>query len=783
MLIGIVLGVASVVAVHLISVRINDSLSAATPAYLSELTFLADRPGLTTADYFTLRKAWRSGDHPEIAGMVPVLEGQLRLGDVSVSVVGIDAFSGLRTALPLAGLAPRGVIASSELMAQLGHLESGAASGLALPLPGEFARFEVNAIGAVGNQRILLTDLGPAQELLQLPTDALSRVGLKVTHPWLTVERLLNRLLPGFGAGFDNFAWSLSDWRIRSIDSELPSRAFGQSVLFNLGALGSLALVVSWLLVYQVGLIWLRRRRRTMEMLHFQGVTLDELRRGFLVSLVPLSVLATVLGIGGGVALAALLSRISTTGMDLPLEPVALDAWLLGKATLSGLGVSVVGAWLAFQQEWARPLLPQRWWVAVLPLLLLAGALGVWWVSALWGAFLAIVTLCLASVLLVQPTLRRLSGTARRLPGFSLLARIGARELVWYPRDLAVAVAALMLAVATSMAIALMVDSFRQDFSRMLDLRLADDVYVRSAGRDLRSLAETVMDSVEGPAASADKPAATATGTVVVPSGQLLVRVDDLPVEVGYAVFDRAQTARYGLVDALQPGQAIASERLLRNLGRSVGDRLDVAGSGITIVASFPGFGDVMPRLLVDVATAQQMPGVLIFDRLAIRAAQPELIVDLLAARFPDLEVQQALPLRIRALEIFDQTFAITRALTLLALLVACIGLYNALLGLRLNQQSTLLLLASMGVSDAEVRRIQLARGLGIGAAVLVFALPLGLIMGWLLCHVVNPRAFGWELDLVIAPSALAVPVVLGLLVIVVTSLLPAPGEKLVEKA
>jgi putative ABC transport system permease protein len=222
---------------------------------------------------------------------------------------------------------------------------------------------------------------------------------------------------------------------------------------------------------------------------------------------------------------------------------------------------------------------------------------------------------------------------------------------------------------------------------------------------------------------------------------------------------------------------------LLRNLGRSVGDRLDVAGSGITIVASFPGFGDVMPRLLVDVATAQQMPGVLIFDRLAIRAAQPELIVDLLAARFPDLEVQQALPLRIRALEIFDQTFAITRALTLLALLVACIGLYNALLGLRLNQQSTLLLLASMGVSDAEVRRIQLARGLGIGAAVLVFALPLGLIMGWLLCHVVNPRAFGWELDLVIAPSALAVPVVLGLLVIVVTSLLPAPGEKLVEKA
>ena len=38
-----------------------------------------------------------------------------------------------------------------------------------------------------------------------------------------------------------------------------------------------------------------------------------------------------------------------------------------------------------------------------------------------------------------------------------------------YPRDLAVAIAALTLAVATSIAIGLMVDSFRQDFARMLD--------------------------------------------------------------------------------------------------------------------------------------------------------------------------------------------------------------------------------------------------------------------------------------------------------------------------
>jgi putative ABC transport system permease protein len=42
-------------------------------------------------------------------------------------------------------------------------------------------------------------------------------------------------------------------------------------------------------------------------------------------------------------------------------------------------------------------------------------------------------------------------------------------------------------------------------------------------------------------------------------------------------------------------------------------------------------------------------------------------------------------------------------------------------------------------------------------------ALPLGLGIGWLLCEVLNPRAFGWSIPFSVSAEALLVPAGLGL--------------------
>jgi len=55
--------------------------------------------------------------------------------------------------------------------------------------------------------------------------------------------------------------------------------------------------------------------------------------------------------------------------------------------------------------------------------------------------------------------------------------------------------------------------------------------------------------------------------------------------------------------------------------------------------------------------------------------------------------------------------------------------------------------------------------------------LPLGIAMAWLLCNVINPRAFGWGLNLQFDPGEILVPLGLGLLAALVAGLLPMPAE------
>ena len=757
---GIALGIASVVAVHQISARIDQSLEAVIPTHLRNVSYLLDKDNFTAADYFLLRQAWRAAKHAgqskyaAIRSLVPVVEGELMHQGRQLSVIGVDGLAGLgqqvggqaggtEAGAEIAALfAPRSIMSSVSLGLRVGEVFTSAGIDYSV-----VATFEAPA-GAS-----LFTDIGTAQELLGLNPDELSRVAVVIDEPWAAVRSTLDAFLPGFSAGFPKRAWVLEGWRVASLDTELPSLVFARSVLFNLGALGSLALVVSWLLVYQVGVIWLRRRRQTMERLYLLGVSFAELRTGFLLSLLVLGVAATAAGIVLGHYMAQLLSAVSTAGLDLTYEPPGLDRWVVLKAILSGTGVSLLGGWFAFRQEWSRKPAPNQLrrtilLVAAVCLLGVLGVAGVVFIEGLWGGFLSILVAAAATVGVMRPLLEKLNEYTRspgnqHLQRFSLLARVGLRELAWYPRDLAVAIGALALAVSTSIAIGLMVDSFRADFTKMLEQRLAHDLFVRAEtqGATQPSISE-VADWLVGQGAV----------TLIQAYGRQRMRLQGRQIELGFTEFSAREAGRYGVAGALAGGDALLSERLARDLGVATNDSIVVADTVLRIRGVFPGFGDLQPRLLVDNATAStlaSMLGILLhYDRLSVATGDAQRLAQVLRARFPQLSVQQRGAMRRSALQIFDRTFAITQALTLVALAVASIGLYNALLGLKLNQGPALVLLRSMGVSARERRRVSLWRALGVGSTVLLVALPAGVVMAWLLCDVINPRAFGWSLQL-----------------------------------
>jgi len=782
-LVGVALGVASVVAVHLIGAEVQRSLDAAAPPHLRTLSHVLDRDALDAEDYFTLRDAWRKQPGVGLRGLVPLVEGQVLVGGEPAQLTGADwltlppptAGDDAPLSVPDTVLVGRAVLADSAL-----ELEAGDA----VVLGGR--EVTVAEVLDTGLGDALFADIALAHHLLGAGPGRVDRVGLALEDPWALWRQRLDRLMPGIGAGLpetgsDDVRTLLATltpgaapgWRIFDAAAERPSAALARSVLFNLGALGTLALLVSWFLIHQVGVIWLRRQRLVLSRLHELGAAPGSLRQAFLLLFVGIGAISTVIGVLLGSWLAAALLELSTTAVEVSASAgtaAALDAWVLGKAVVSGVGVCLVGGLGAFAREW-RPgaSAPGRRLALVALLAVIIGAgIGIEATGVL-GGFAAIFAMSLIGVAAVSPVLASLRRglVSRRMQWMRLLTRLALREVAWYPRVLSVALAALTLAIATSIGIGVMVESFRADFQRMLELRLAGDLYVYDVDGRVEAVAAWLDDRAE----------VARLGRF----GENRTRLGGVPVDVGFARFDAAESARYGHDQALAAGEVLVSERLLRDLDLSVGESLRTESGSLRIAGMFPGFGDPRGRVLVDVASLDRLDLEPRFTRISVDlvpGTDPGTLSGPLTAGFPGVSVESRQAVRALALDIFDRTFAITQALTLLALLVAVVGTYNALTALRLQQASTTRLLEAQGVDRGGARRIALVRAGTVGGVAVALALPLGLAMAWTLCAVINPRSFGWTVALDVPLSGWLPPVLLGLAAALLTGALPAPRER-----
>ena len=771
-LLGLSLGVASTVAVHCIGLSISESLRDATPPHLRSVTHVAERDGATMADYFALRRQWRRGALPQLAFATPIVQGQLVVEHprtVRYQIIGGDWY----------GPAPSMTLDWRDGAPMRNQVVADASVGLAVDesfdLGGE--SWTVVAVVDAGLRNGLFLDYGDALAVLNRSAEQLSFVALGLEDPFAGFKDAIERLLPGWSAGLPMAVTELAGWRVRPVDSARPEQRFNQAALFNFAILGLLALLVAWFLIFQACVLWLQRLHLLLLRLRALGCGRAMLGSCFLLFVAVLGALATLVGLAAGYGLASWLVRMSTLGIA-ALPAVTLSAVVVGKALFSGLVVALAGAGFALARgrgAW-RDAGPQRarppWaGIALGGVLLAAGLLcdGL----GLLGGLGAVAAAGLIALILVAPALRLVRRGLRwtGLRGHAgLLTRLGLREAAWFERELGVALGALVLAGGASIGISLMVSSFEQEFQRMLKQRLAHEFFlawgdVRPERPDLRRLARALRT---------DFPTAQ-----VQSYGALSARLRGQTLAVGYTRFSQAEAARYGYAEALAIDEAMASERLLATTGLQVGDVIDWRGAPLRIVHAFPGFGDPVPRLLLDVAGADLRFGALTYDRISASGIAGPALESWLAQWAPGMEVVTRTALRSRALEVFERSFAITRALTLLALVVAVVGLYNAMLALRLNQRAGVRLLCALGLSAGEQRWLAVVRGGALGAIAVALALPLGLGMGLLLCEVVNPRAFGWRLELSAAPVGWAPSVLFGFCAAMLASLLPAPKEDL----
>lgn len=837
---GVALAVASIVAVHLIGTAVSRSLDAAWPPHLADLSHLLSRPGLSADDYFRLRDAWRAGSGPwaetavpaapALTALVPVIEGYVRIGTQRVRVLGADWLAygsateadgrrcragrnppdgrflhesrsvGASAAGATAGLPAWRLLETDAVMADR-------ALGVAAQawLPVADARYRVVAVVDSGLGPALFADIATAQRLLGRSADELDFIGAALVDPWTGWRRALDAAMPGIAAGLPQAELSvgelaaggsgglLTDLVARPVAAELPATAFARAVLFNVGALGLLALLVAWFLMYQVALIWAERQRPVFDRLHALGVTRGALLAGFVASFALLGLLATVLGLLLGVWLAELLVQVSAAGAGGAPAPGWPDAVLLGKALCSGVGVAVIGGLFAFRGAAAgRPggrVRPAVRVAVAIPVVLLGAAGAASDRAGLFGGFGAILALALVMLLLVRPVLEGLRAAvlrsaavaAGRLWVGSLLLRLGMREAVWRPAVVSVALAALALAMATGMGVGLMVESLRADFARMLDARLAGDLYLTG---DPQTIAEAHAWLDGQP-----------DELVVRRYGQARIRVGSpggagagSPALLDYGGLDGTESARYGYGGEPRPDEVMVSERLARALAIAPGGAVAIDAVPVRVAHVFAGFGDPEPRVVADAALLDALGIEPVFDRLAVALPRPAVVAGAeplaarleaaLARQFPALEIVGREAVRARAFAIFDRTFAVTRALTLVALIVAGVGVYNSLTALRLAQAPTRRLLEAQGVLPRELALVTVVRAGTIGGIAACVAAPLGFAMAWVLCAVINPRAFGWSVTLIPEPGGWLPALVLGGVATLLAGLLPAPRER-----
>jgi putative ABC transport system permease protein len=134
-------------------------------------------------------------------------------------------------------------------------------------------------------------------------------------------------------------------------------------------------------------------------------------------------------------------------------------------------------------------------------------------------------------------------------------------------------------------------------------------------------------------------------------------------------------------------------------------------------------------------------------------------------------------------LRIFDATFAVTYGLEGIALIVAVLGVVNALFSLILERRRDLGLLRVLGASRSPLRRsIALEAGL-IGVSSLLLAVFAASAFAALLILVINRQSFGWTIRARIPWLQLAIAFALVQVVTLVASIGPARLAETVDPA
>nr|WP_319534807.1 FtsX-like permease family protein [uncultured Vibrio sp.] len=781
-LIGIVLAVTLFVAVQAINLNAKRSYAEATEQLSAQAQYLILPPAgqryLPESLYFSLRQKGLSASLPVIEGRVRDEQG--RRWSVQGSELIAAITSGTRhssdssnehhvslfdNALPLPQLLAGEPIV---MMSQSQHQNLGNVNVMILDdvktnvvvLPDEWQ---------LGSR--MLMDIGFAQQLLN-KSGQLSYIAVFGTES--------NDITK-----WQSLVGEQGQWVANSQSTDLGSLT--DSFHLNLTAMSLLAFLVGLFITYNGVKYSLLKRNRLLVQIQQAGV---EPRIVFAALLVELMILV-VFGASLGFVLGMQLSHWLLPTVALTLEQLYGATLLPGtwqwqwwaQALLLTLAATLLACWQHFKQRVHQPLsshggLYQAPETSNQNKLFLIGiVLTVLSVAGLWLSehhrfTMAWLGLLVVSIPLYLPkTLSVLANWSEQRTTSGLVQYLFAelRELI---SPLSLAMMALLLAVTANIGMNNLVGSFESTLKQWLEQRLHADIYVSPSQGEIAKVEHALeqFDNVE--------------------KVYKQYYVDDslhgLPIRLGTKDKDTLEQTMVfkSRVAEFWPrfyqGEVAAiSEPTAVKLGLPLGSKLKLDAlqdKTLIVGAIFYDYGAPNGEVLLAPTLWQESGFTDLPISLGIKVSgDKKTMYEQLQKEFSlhSSQLYDQAKIKSVALDIFSQTFAITRALNGVTLLVAVIGLFSACFMLLDARKAAIARLYALGVSRQKLMVMVVGQIVALVSFTLVIALPLGALVGYLLTDIVTLRAFGWSLNYLWSWSDAFSICVITILAAVIATLIP----------
>jgi len=639
----------------------------------------------------------------------------------------------------------------------------------------------------------LISDISTAQELIKFQ-GYISQIDLSLEVDSPVLINKIKRLLPP---------------GVQLLESQQHQQSLSrlsESFELNLTALSLLGLLVAMFLIYNTTMFSVVQRRHIFARLRVMGVTRSELFIVILLEALIIGLIATVLGMVLGFLLAkSLVGLISQTINDLYYSVQVtqfywqqLSFW---KAILLGVGATLISAsFPAVEAAYTRPVKvlqrinleqkTRRW----LNYLLISGGIGsviVFFLiqdqnGGMLKGFIAVFLLIFSIALILPWLIHRLllvfSITMKAF--FALPGKMAVNNISRSLSRSIIAIIALVIAVSATLGIGIMIQSFRLTVDEWLGGYLRADYFISPSNH--QKITSPIGLDIKKKIAQLDGVKAVSSDRrrkFFIDNQYHHLIVLDIPIPSFKAFRLKSGISEFARQAWFEEDAVIVSEPYSYRHSVNVGDWIslptDKQWRKFKVVGVFYHYGSEQGMINMSRTTYQKYwqdnkinsLGVYLQEGVENKQIEP-LLVDILSEY--DVNLSSKAELHKESMQIFDRTFKITQVLKLLVIIVSFVGILSALMAIALERAREFAILRVIGLSPRQLSSLVYLETLVMGLVAAILAMPMGIILAYLLVDVINYRSFGWSMLFILPPQEFISAALLALVAAIIAAIYPA---------